>query len=130
LSKTFGFGKRNGNGLQSQANQSGAGGEGDQANGGRGAARGAGGGRAGGGGRGGGGGGGRGGGGVMGGGPGGFGPGQEGSRFTLTFTLNVTNPLNHVNFGQYSGRLGSQFFGISNSALPARQMDFNVRFGF
>src|SRR5262249_30476704 len=36
LSKTFGFGKRNGNGLQSQANQNGDGGEGDQAGGGRG----------------------------------------------------------------------------------------------
>src|SRR5262249_39255465 len=30
LSKTFGFGHRNGNGLQSQTNQNGAGGEGDQ----------------------------------------------------------------------------------------------------
>jgi hypothetical protein len=64
------------------------------------------------------------------GGPGGFGGGAEGSRFNLTFTLTVMNLLNHVNFGPYGGQLGSQFFGVPNSAAPARQMNFNVRFNF
>ncbi len=63
------------------------------------------------------------------GGQGGFG-GGEGSRFNVTFTLSVSNLINHVNFGQYSGTLGTQFFGLPNSAAPARQMDFNVRFSF
>jgi len=143
LSKTFGFGKRNGNGLQAQAGQN-AGGEGGQGGGGRGGGgRGAGGGRGGGGdgGRGGGGGGGGGGGSprmmgggpggmVMMGGPGGFGGGAEGSRYNVTFTINVSNLFNRVNFGQYSGTLGSSFFGLSSSSAPARQMDFNVRFSF
>jgi hypothetical protein len=138
LSKTFGFGKRNDSGLQAQGNQGGDSGDGNQTAGGRTGGRGAGGGRGGGGGGGGGrggggGGGGRGGGGGLGGGGfggGGFGGGREDSRFTLTFTLNATNPFNRVNFGPYSGRLGSQYFGISNNALPPRQMEFNVRFGF
>jgi hypothetical protein len=133
LSKTFGFGKRNGNGMQSQADQNGDGGDGAQ-----GAGRAGRGGR--GGGRGGGGGGRGGGGGMRGGmggpggpggfGPGGFGPGQEDARFNLTLTLTVTNLLNHVNFGQYSGTLGSPFFGLPSSAAVARQMEFNVRFSF
>jgi hypothetical protein len=65
------------------------------------------------------------------GGPGGAGPfGSEGSRYNLTFTLSVSNLLNHVNFGQYSGTLTSPFFGLPSSAAPARQMEFNVRFSF
>ncbi len=120
LSKTIGFGKRNGNGLQAQADRGGRGGPG----GGRG---GGGGGRGDGGGRGGGGGGGRGPGMVMIGGPGG---GGEGSRYNVTFTIGFTNLLNRVNFGQYSGTLGSAFFGLPSSSGPARQIDFNVRFGF
>ena len=64
---------------------------------------------------------------VMMGGPGG---GGEGSRFTLTFTIGAANLFNRVNFGQYSGTLGSAFFGLPSSSGPARQLDFNVRFGF
>ncbi len=63
------------------------------------------------------------------GGPGGFG-GAEGSRYNITFSLNVTNLLNRVNFGQYSGTLGAPYFGIPSSAAAARQMEFNVRFSF
>jgi hypothetical protein len=63
------------------------------------------------------------------GGPGGFG-GAEGSRYNITFTLTVTNLLNHVNFSQYSGTLGTPFFGLSNGSAAARQMEFNVRFSF
>lgn len=64
---------------------------------------------------------------IGGGGPGG---GGEGSRYNVTFTIGVTNLLNRVNFGQYSGTLGSAFFGLPSSSGPARQIDFNVRFGF
>jgi len=65
------------------------------------------------------------------GGPGGGGPfGAEGSRYNLTFTLTVSNLINHVNFSQYGGTLGGPFFGIPNGAAPARQMEFNVRFSF
>ncbi len=142
MSKTFGFGKRESNGQQAQADQngeSGGGGRGGRGGGGRGGGGGGGGrgGGGGGGGRGGGGGGGgRGGPGgpgmVMVGGPGGAGPfgGAEGSRYNITFSLNVTNLLNRVNFGQYSGTLGGPYFGIPSSAAAARQMEFNVRFSF
>src|SRR5262245_30783333 len=63
------------------------------------------------------------------GGPGGFG-GAEGSRYNITFTIGGTNRLNHVNVGQYSGTLGTPFFGLPSSAAAARQMDFNIRFSF
>lgn len=130
LSKTIGFGKRNGNGMQAQADQGrqgGPGGRGGRGGGGGGRGDGGGGGGRGGGGRGPGGGGPGGPGMVMIGGPGG---GGEGSRYNVTFTVGFTNLLNRVNFGQYSGTLGSAFFGLPSSAAPARQIDFNVRFGF
>lgn len=77
------------------------------------------------------GGGGRGGGGFGGGGPMmmGFG-GNESSRYSLTVQLRVTNVINRVNFNNYSGTLGSAFFGIPSSSGPARQMDLNLRFNF
>lgn len=60
---------------------------------------------------------------------GGFG-GAESSRYSITFQLRVTNLINRVNFGAYSGTLGSAFFGIPSSASAARQLDMNVRFNF
>jgi carboxypeptidase family protein len=135
LSKTFGFGRREGNGGQAQADQNGQGG----GRGGRGGRGGGGGGRGGGGGGRGGGGGGRGPGGdgpsggpvAIGGpgGPGGFG-GGESARYNVTLTFTVSNLLNRVNYSQYSGTLGTPFFGLSNSSAAARQMEFNVRFSF
>ncbi len=112
ISKTFGFGKTNNNNAQNQG-----GGGGGRGGGGMG-----GGGMRGGGGPGG---------GMMGG-PmmmGGFG-GAEGSRYSLTLQLRVTNVFNRVNYGNYSGTLGSAFFGIPSSASAARQLDMNVRFNF
>jgi len=44
---------------------------------------------------------------------------NESSRFTLQLSAQVTNLLNHVNFGQYSGVLTSPFFGQSSNAGPA-----------
>jgi hypothetical protein len=134
LSKTIGFGRRSDNGNAQQIqNDPGFGGRGGRGGGG-------------GGGRGGGPGGGPGGGGprMMGGGlggpggpggPGGMmmggpGGGAEGSRYNITFTIGATNLFNRVNFGQYSGTLGSAFFGLPSSSAPARQLDFNVRFSF
>ncbi|HKX27334.1 MAG TPA: TonB-dependent receptor [Blastocatellia bacterium] len=141
LSKTFGFGKRNGqtaqagqrtsdngSGSDGQIGQRGQGGRGNRGGGGGGGGRG---GFGGGGGRGGGGGGGRGGGGGGGGGfGGGAGGNSESSRFNMTFTIGVTNLLNHVNPGQFGTTLGTTYFGLSSSSLPARQLDFNVRFNF
>ncbi|MFN0112623.1 MAG: carboxypeptidase regulatory-like domain-containing protein [Blastocatellia bacterium] len=110
LSKTFGFGKvaSNNNSAQTQGGPGGPGGD----RGGRG---------------GGGFSGGRGGGGPMM--MGGFG-GSESSRYSLTIQLRVSNVLNRVNFGNFSGTLGSAFFGIPSSASPARAMDLNLRFNF
>jgi outer membrane receptor for ferrienterochelin and colicin len=120
LSKTIGFGKR-----------SSSGGQLGQGGGGRGGPRVIGGG--GGGPRGGGGGGPRGGGGdvMIGGGPGGgiFG-GGESARFNMTFTLGVSNLFNRVNYGPYGSTLGTAYFGLPSNALPARQLDFSLRFGF
>jgi hypothetical protein len=72
----------------------------------------------------------------MGGGPrGGFrggmlGGGGESGRFNLQLSAQVTNVLNHVNYGQYSGVLSSPYFGRSNSASGARQLEVGVRFSF
>ena len=116
LSKTIGLGKPK---ASSQAQSGSGGGES-----GRGGMRGGGGGPGGGGMRGG---------GPMimtgGGGPPGFG-GPEGSRYSLTFQINVSNLFNRVNFGQYSGTLGSAFFGLPSSASSARQLNFDMRFSF
>lgn len=54
----------------------------------------------------------------------------EASRYHFTISAQVTNLLNHVNFGQYSGVMTSPFFGRSNSAQPARQMELSLRFNF
>ncbi len=117
ISKTFGFGTRkNNNNAQNQ--QGGMGDAGGRGGGGRGGGPGGGGGR---------------GGGGFGGGGGpmmmGFG-GAESSRYSLTLQLRVTNVFNRVNFGNFSGTLGSAFFGIPSSASAARAMDLNVRFNF
>lgn len=61
---------------------------------------------------------------------GGPGGNSESARFNLTFQVNVSNVLNRVNFGNYSGTLGSSFFGIPSRAGNARQLNFDVRFNF
>lgn len=135
ISRTFGFGgpRDRQNAQNAQGGQEGGGGR-DGARGGGGGGRGGGGG----GGRGGGGGGGRGGGGggmggpgIIMGGPGGmFGGGGESSRFNVTVSAQISNLINRVNYDRYSGVLSSPFFGRSNSAGPARQIELSVRFGF
>lgn len=91
----------------------------------------------------GGGGGGRGGFGGPGGGGGGFGGGGGGNgRYNLTFSINFNNLLNHTNFANPVGNLGSRFFGQSTSTAggfggfgggnPAynRRIDAQIRFTF
>ncbi len=72
------------------------------------------------------------GGGGFGGGMGGgmMGGGNESGRFNVQLSAQITNLLNHVNYGQYSGVLTSPYFGKSNSASGARQLEVGVRFSF
>jgi hypothetical protein len=79
---------------------------------------------------------------VMGG-PGGFGGNRH--KYNLTFSINVTNVLNHLNEGRFNGTLTSPFFGRSNSVggfggggggfggfgfSGARRIDVSMRFNF
>src|SRR5262249_9120374 len=54
----------------------------------------------------------------------------ESSRFTLQLSANVANLLNHVNYGQFSGVLGSPYFGHPSNAYPARQFNLSLQFRF
>ncbi|MGH9752364.1 MAG: TonB-dependent receptor [Blastocatellia bacterium] len=65
--------------------------------------------------------------GGMGGGP--FGGGENG-RFNVQLTAQITNLFNRVNYGSYSGSLGSPYFLQSSSAGAARQFELGVRFSF
>ena len=73
-----------------------------------------------------------GGGGMMGGGGRGGGGGgiPEGSRFSLQLQVQVSNLLNKVNYGQYSGTLTSPYFLRSSTAGAARQYEMSMRFSF
>ena len=67
------------------------------------------------------------------GGPGGGGPfggGSENGRFNVQLTAQITNLLNRVNYGSYSGVLGSPYFLQPSSASGARQFELGVRFSF
>ncbi|HKQ73759.1 MAG TPA: carboxypeptidase regulatory-like domain-containing protein [Blastocatellia bacterium] len=66
--------------------------------------------------------------GGMGGGP--FGGGSENGRFNVQLTAQITNLFNRVNFGSYSGVLGSPYFLQPSSAGGARQFELGVRFSF
>ena len=74
-------------------------------------------------------------GGMMGGGPGGGGRGggggiPEGSRYSLQVQVQVSNLLNKVNYGQYSGTLTSPYFLKASTASAARQYEMSMRFSF
>ena len=148
VSKTWSFGSEGGATAQGQRGGEGQrggdgqrGGEGQRAIMGGGGMRGAGGGQ-----------GGPGGGGPGGGGPGGGrggfgggglgGGGNAGGRYSLTFSVNFQNLLNHVNFGNPIGNIGSSLFGQSTSTSGGfggfgggggaynRRIDASVRFSF
>jgi hypothetical protein len=80
-------------------------------------------------------------GGFGGGGFGGGGGGDQSRRYSLTFSINVQNVLNHTNLGKPTGNLTSNFFGRSNSGGGNfgggglggpfnRRIDAQVRFNF
>ena len=80
-------------------------------------------------------------GGFPGGGGGGFGGGGGQGRYNLTFSLNFNNLLNHTNFNNPVGNLGSNLFGQSTStsgfggfggggAAYNRRIDAQIRFSF
>jgi Carboxypeptidase regulatory-like domain len=56
--------------------------------------------------------------------------GDESSRVNVTLSVRVSNLFNRVNFGRYGNTLGSTYFGVSSDANTARRFDFNVRFNF
>ncbi|HET9479479.1 MAG TPA: TonB-dependent receptor, partial [Pyrinomonadaceae bacterium] len=126
VSKTWSFGSEGGDANANQQNPRGQGNPGQRAIiGGMGRGPGGGGGR-----------------GGFGGGPrGGFG-GGGGGRYNLTFSVNFQNLLNHPNFGNPVGNLGSALFGQSTfttggfggfgggSAAYNRRIDAQIRFSF
>ncbi len=57
-------------------------------------------------------------------------PANEGARYNIQISAQITNLLNHVNFNRYSGVLSSPFFGQSSQAQAARSVQFNLRFSF
>jgi hypothetical protein len=73
---------------------------------------------------------------------GGFGGGGANGRYNLTFSVNFNNLLNHVNFGNPVGNLGSRNFGQSTgttggfggfgggNAAYNRRIDAQIRFSF
>lgn len=65
---------------------------------------------------------------MRGGGPMGF--GNESGRFNLTISAQISNVLNRVNFGSFSGVLGSPYFMRSSSAGGPRQFELGLRFSF
>jgi hypothetical protein len=87
-----------------------------------------------------------GGGGGRGGGGGGFGGGADNAkRYSLTFSMNFQNILNHANLGRPIGNLSSSLFGLSNSSAGGfgggggrgggappynRLIDAQIRFSF
>lgn len=58
------------------------------------------------------------------------GGGGESGRFNIQLTAQITNLFNHVNYGQYSGVLGSPYFLKPSSASGARAFEMGVRFSF
>jgi hypothetical protein len=69
--------------------------------------------------------------------PGWFGSGGSNGRYSLEFTIDVNNVLNHVNLGSPIGNLTSPLFGLSNSiggfrggATANRRVELQARFRF
>jgi hypothetical protein len=59
-----------------------------------------------------------------------FGGGGGDGRFNLQLSAQVSNLFNRVNFGQFSGVLGSPYFSLPSSASGARQLELSLRFSF
>ncbi len=50
--------------------------------------------------------------------------------YSLNFSVDVYNLLNHTNFGEFEGVITAPLFGRANSAEKPRRINFGVRFGF
>ncbi|HNG94940.1 MAG TPA: hypothetical protein PLB32_19205, partial [Acidobacteriota bacterium] len=62
---------------------------------------------------------------------GGFGgDGGGDTRYSLTFSIRVSNLLNRTNLNNFSGSLTSPIFGLANSASESRRIEAQVRFRF
>jgi hypothetical protein len=58
-------------------------------------------------------------------------PGADVKRFSLTFTTNIQNLLNHTNAGPVIGNLSSPLFGLTNvSATTPRRIYFQILFAY
>jgi hypothetical protein len=51
-------------------------------------------------------------------------------NMTMTFSLNVDNLLNNVQYSGYSGVMTSRFFGLPTNARNPRQIEASVRLNF
>lgn len=56
--------------------------------------------------------------------------GNEGGRFNIQLAAQITNLFNRVNYGSYSGVLGSPYFLQPSSAGGARQLELGIRLNF
>jgi len=59
-----------------------------------------------------------------------FGPAKNDKSPSLTASVDAFNILNRVNYQNYIGALTSPFFGRAVATLPARRMQFGLRFQF
>ena len=48
----------------------------------------------------------------------------------MTFSVNVNNIINHTNFAQFNGVLGTPLFGLPNAATGPRRIELAARFNF
>jgi hypothetical protein len=51
-------------------------------------------------------------------------------NYSLTFSVDIYNVLNHTNFGEFIGVITSPLFGRANSAEKPRRINLEVRFSF
>jgi len=61
---------------------------------------------------------------------GGGGDAQFNARYSMEFFIRADNVLNNVNYGSYSGTIGSPFFGKPTSAQQPRRLTVGSAFRF
>jgi hypothetical protein len=59
-----------------------------------------------------------------------FGGGDQNARYSVEIFLNTTNPFNRVIPQNYSGTVGSPYFGTYTSVQQARRVDLGMSFRF
>jgi len=65
-----------------------------------------------------------------GGGRGGGGGSDASHKYTMTFSVNVNNIINHTNLAGLNGVLGTPLFGLPNAASGPRRIELAARFNF